>query len=109
MMIALFKLSPGGKRNTSTFQNEDGHQICFSCGHVANRKWCGAQKMTEFCIKSEILYIYHIGTDKCLKPNTKKYRLQVKEAVLRYIGLGAHNIQQAELGEAVATGDIQEA
>ena len=68
-----FKLSAGGKRNTSNFKNVDGHKICFSCGHAANREWCKAQKMTEYCRELEILTIYHIGTYKCLlKPNTMK-------------------------------------
>ena len=44
--------------------------------------------MTEYCRESEILTIYHIGTHSCpLKPNTKKYRHQVREAVLRNSGL----------------------
>ena len=59
-----FKLPAAGQRNTSNFQNVDGCKICFSCGHDANRKWCGAQTM---------LTIYHIGAPKCLlKPNKKK-------------------------------------
>ena len=37
-----FKLSSGGKRNTSNFENMDGCIICFSCGHVANRQWYGS-------------------------------------------------------------------
>ena len=46
----------------------------------------------------------------CLpKPNTEKYRSLVSEAVLRNIGVGAPAIQQAEIGEEVAAGDIQEA
>ena len=38
------KLSANGKRSTSNFQNVDGCKICFSCGHVANKQWCGTQK-----------------------------------------------------------------
>ena len=46
----------------------------------------------------------------CLpKPNTKKYRSLVKEAVLRNIDVGTHAVQQAEVGEAVSADDIQEA
>ena len=37
----LFKLSTGGKRNTSNLQNMDEHKTFFICGHVANREWCG--------------------------------------------------------------------
>ena len=44
----LFKLSAEGKRNNSNFQNVDGCKICFSCGNVASRHWCGACKMTEY-------------------------------------------------------------
>ena len=43
-----FKLSAEGKRNTNNFQNIGGNKICFSCGNVANRQWCGACKMTEY-------------------------------------------------------------
>ena len=39
-----FKLLASIRWNTSNFQNVDGHKICFSCGHVVNRQWCGAQK-----------------------------------------------------------------
>ena len=105
-----FKLSAGGKRNTFNLQNVDGCKICFSCGHVTNREWCGAQIMTEYCSESEILTIYHIGTHKCpLKPNTNIYRLQVREAFLGNSGLGVCGIQQAEVSEAVSAGDIKEA
>ena len=41
-----FELSAEGKMNTSNFQNVDGHKICFSCGNVASRQWCGTHKMT---------------------------------------------------------------
>ena len=65
--------------------------------------------MTEYCRETYCLTVYHIGTYKCLlKPNTKKYRLQVKEAVLRNSGLGSCAIQQVEVGEAVAVGGITE-
>ena len=37
-----FKLSTDGEKNTSNFQNVKGHETCFSCGHLANRQWCGA-------------------------------------------------------------------
>ena len=40
------------------------------------------------------------------KPNTKKYKSLVREAVLRNSGLGACAIQQAEVQEAVMAGDI---
>ena len=43
------------------------------------------------------------------EPNTEKYRLQIRDAVLRNSGLGIHGIQQAEGGRALAAGDIQEA
>ena len=43
------------------------------------------------------------------KRNTTRYRSLVREAVLRNGALGACAIQQAEVGEAVASGDIQEA
>ena len=94
-----FKLSAGGKKNTSNFQNVEGHKICFSCWHLANRWWCRAWKITEYCKESEILTIYHICVHSCLsKPNTKKYRHQVREAFLRNSGLGACAIQQAGVG-----------
>ena len=39
----------------------------------------------------------------------KIYRKQVRDAVLRSRGIGAQGIQQAEVGQAVANGDISEA
>ena len=66
--------------------------------------------MTEYCRDSESLTIYHIGAHKCpLKPDTNKYSNQVRDAVLKKSGLGAHHIQQAEMGQEVATSDIKEA
>ena len=41
--------------------------------------------------------------------DTKIYRKQVRDAVLRNRGLGAQDIQQAEVGQEVANGGIQEA
>ena len=105
-----FKLSPDGKKNPSNFQNVDGHKICFICRDIACRQWYWAGKMTECCRESGNLTIYHIDAHKCLvKPNMKKYRLQVREAVLRNSGLGMHAIQQAEVGDAVAVGNVKEA
>ena len=104
-----FKLSAGEKRDTSNLQNVEGHKICFSCGHLANRQWYGAWKMKEYCRESETLTVYHLGMYMCLpKPNTMKYRSLVREAVLRNSGIVACVIQQAEMGEAVAAADIQE-
>ena len=46
--------------------------------------------MTEYCRESETLTVYHIGTQVCpLKKDTKIYRKQVRDAVLRNRGLGA--------------------
>ena len=64
--------------------------------HVGHKKW-------------QILTIYHLGTHKCeLKPNTKIYTIQVREAVLRNSGLSVCSIHQLEVDEAVAASDIQE-
>ena len=41
------------------------------------------------------------------KPNTKKYRSQIRQIVLRKSNVGAFAIQCAEVGEAVVAGDIQ--
>ena len=40
--------------------------------------------------------------------DTKIYRKQVRDAVLRNRGIGAQGIQQAEVGQAVAEGDMWE-
>ena len=65
--------------------------------------------MTEYCRESESLTIYYIGTHKCpLKPDTNKYSKQVRDAVLMNSGIGAHGIQQAEVGQAVANSDTKE-
>ena len=98
-----------GKWNSTNFQNVSGHKVCFSCGNVASRKWCGVHKMTKYCRESENLTVYHIGEHKCpLKLDTKIYRKQVRDAVLRNKGLGAQGIQHADMGQAVANGDIRE-
>ena len=66
--------------------------------------------MTEYCRDSESLTIYHIAAHIYpLKPGTNKYRKQVRDTVLRKSGLGVHSIQKAEVGQAVADGDIKEA
>ena len=41
-----------------------------------------------------------------VQTKTKRYRSLVREVVLRNSCLGAHAIQQAEVGEEVAAGDI---
>ena len=65
--------------------------------------------MTDYCRESESLTVYHIGAHKCpLKPDTKIYRKQVRDAVLRNSGLGAQGIQQTEVGQAVGDGNIRE-
>ena len=81
--VCPFKLSAEGKRNTTNCQNVDGLKICFSCETVAHRQWCAACKMTEYCRQCESLTVYHMGAHKCpLKPDTIKYRKQVRDAVL---------------------------
>ena len=85
-----FKLSAEVKRNSTNFQNVDSNKICFSCGNVASRQWCGTHTMTEYCRESESLTVYYIDAYKCpLKLDTIKYRKQVRDAVLRNSGLGA--------------------
>ena len=37
-----FKSSAEGTPNTTNFQNVGRHKVCFSCGSIATRKWCGA-------------------------------------------------------------------
>ena len=66
--------------------------------------------MTEYCRESETLTVYHISVHKCpLKKDTTIYRKQVRDAGLGNRGLGAQGIQQAEVGQAVANGDIWKA
>ena len=69
------------------------------------------EKGQEYCRELEIPMVYHLVMHMCVpKPNTKRYKILVREAGLRNSGLGAHAIQQqTELGEAVAAVDIQEA
>ena len=60
-----FKHSAKGQSNTTNFQNVSSHKVCFSCGSKASRKWCGACKMTEYCIESSMLTVYHVGVHNC--------------------------------------------
>ena len=46
-----FKHSVEGQSNMTNFQNVSSHKVCFSCGSIARRKWCGAHKMTEYCME----------------------------------------------------------
>ena len=65
--------------------------------------------MTEYCRESGTLKVYHVGVHKChLKKDTKIYKKQVREAVLQNRGLGVQGVQQAEVGQAVVEGNIQE-
>ena len=78
-----FKLSAEGKRNTTNFQNMDGHKISFSCGNVACRQRCSVCKMNEYCRKSESLSISH----RCIQVSSQtrhtiKYRKQVRDVVI---------------------------
>ena len=108
--IAHFECSVEGKSNMMNFQNVSRHKVCFSCGNIVSRKWCGACKMTEYCRESETLTVYHIGVHKCpFEKDTNIYRKQVRDAVLRNRDFGAQGIQQAEVGQAVANRDIWEA
>ena len=43
------------------------------------------------------------------KSDINKYSHQIRDAVLRNSGLGTCGIQQAEMGQAVATSDIKQA
>ena len=102
-----FKHSAEGQSNMTNFQNVSGHKVCFSCSSIASRKWCGACKMTEYCMESGTLTVYLVGVHKCHhKKDTEIYKKQVREAVLQNRGLGARGIQQAKVGQAVADGDI---
>ena len=49
-----FKYSAEGQSNMTNFQNVSGQKVCFSCGSITSRKWCGACKMTEYCLESEL-------------------------------------------------------
>ena len=69
----LFKHAVEGKLNMKNFQNVSRHKVCFSCGNIARRKWCGAHKMTKYCRESENLTVYHIGAHKYPLKKTQKY------------------------------------
>ena len=61
-----FKVLACGKRNTSNFKNVEAHNICFSCGHLANREGCMAWKIIGYCRVSQVLTVYHLGMHTCL-------------------------------------------
>ena len=59
-----------------------------------------SMKNDRYCSESDSLTIYCLGVHKfLLTPNTKNYRLQVREAVLRNSSLGTHGIQQIKMGQ----------
>ena len=85
-----FKHSAEEKSNTTNFQNVGGHTVCFNCGNIASRQWCSACNMTEYGRESENLTVYYTGAHRCpLKKDTKIYRKQVRDAVLRNRSIGA--------------------
>ena len=58
-------------------------------------------------MESGTLTVYHVGVHKChLKKDIKIYKKQVREAKLWNRGLGARGVQQVEVGQAVANGNI---
>ena len=58
--------------------------------------------------ESEIHMLFQLWTHVSAQAKHKKYKSLVREAVLRNSGVCACALQQAEMGQAVAAGDIQE-
>ena len=62
-------LSTEGKRNNWHFEFRNSTRCCYSCGTFASQVPCGARKLVQFSLGSEIAQVYHIGSHKCtLKP-----------------------------------------
>ena len=68
-----FKHSAEGQSNMMNFWNVSGHKICFSCRSIASKKWSDACTMTEYCMESGTLTLYHVGVHKCHLKKTHKY------------------------------------
>ena len=65
-------LSTEGKRNNWHFEFRNSTRCCYSCGTFASQVPCGARKLVQFSLGSEIAQVYHIGSHKCtLKPENK--------------------------------------
>ena len=72
-----FNLSADGKRNTLNLQNVDTHKICFGCGHIANRGWCGVWKSDR--VLQGVRNSYHLPYSYAQVLTQTKYQ-QIQES-----------------------------
>ena len=71
------KLTTEGVRNTYDFNRVGAHKLfkCSSCGHLAERAYCGCIKVVEYDRDRQTLRYEHQGTHICLlKPNVQERR-----------------------------------
>ena len=99
-------LSTEGQRNNWHFEFRNSTRCCYSCGTFASQVSCGARKLVQFSLGSEIAQVYHIGTHKCcLKPGTSDDVAYTKQWVLKYPGMSYKNLKSTVIRYLLEQGD----
>ena len=96
------------KRNSSQFFNLDGKKACKHCGLWAKNTLCPARKMAEYDSVSQMLTVYHVGTQTCTpKPNVGKYDKLMTDALAENLSIGPVGVKRLKVGEHIWKGDIE--
>ena len=99
-------LSTEGQRNNWHFELRNSTRCCYSCGTFASQVSCGARKLVQFSLGSEIAQVYHIGTHKCcLKPGTSDDVAYTKQWVMKYPGMSYKNLKSTVIRYLLEQGD----
>ena len=99
-------LSTEGKRNNWHFEFRNSTRCCYSCGTFASQVPCGARKLVQFSLGSEIAQVYHIGSHKCtLKPETSDNTSYTKQWVLKYPGMSFKDLKSTVIRYLLDQGD----
>ena len=99
-------LSTEGKRNNWHFEFRNSTRCCYSCGTLVSQVPCGARKLVQFSLGSEIAQVYHIGIHKCtLKPETSDNASYTKQWVLKYPGMSFKDLKSTVIRYLLDQGD----
>ena len=99
-------LSTEGKRNNWDFEFMNSTRCRDSCGTFTSQVPCGARKLVQFSLGSEITQVYHIGTHKCcLKPGTSDDIANTKQWVPKYPGISYKNLKSSVIKYLLGQGD----
>jgi hypothetical protein len=102
------KVKSGKDANMYSFHNKGAMKICTVCGFFADRKYCGAVKMTEFFRNG--MKIYHHGDHNCLLKKNKEHS---DAFIMKHLGrnqrAGPKELKIDTVGQCVAQGDFSKA